>query len=251
MKQHGLKKIVSYPLSVVFCVGFFIVLLLFHVLQWLALQFSTRKTHENIIALLNRTLLGLTPILASTFTERNTLNINTEKQYIVVSNHQSLLDIPLLAWYLRKLSVKFIAKKELGKGIPSVSYNLRNGHNLLIDRKEPRQAVSEIVQYAKTTLKTHKYSVVIFPEGTRSRDGNPKPFATTGVKLLCKSLPDAYILPVTIHNSWKLTPYKKFPLGLFFSLELEYHPPMAINSQPIDTLLTQVEKQITSTLKHS
>ena len=48
-----------------------------------------------------------------------------------------MYDISPIMWYLRKHHVKFVAKKELGKGIPSVSYNLRHGGSILIDRKKP------------------------------------------------------------------------------------------------------------------
>jgi 1-acyl-sn-glycerol-3-phosphate acyltransferase len=45
---------------------------------------------------------------------------------------------------LRDFHCKFVSKKELGKGIPSVSYNLRHGGSALIDRKDPKQAIPEI-----------------------------------------------------------------------------------------------------------
>ena len=53
---------------------------------------------------------------------------------------------------MRKWHPKFISKKELGKGIPSVSYNLKYGGSALIDRKDPKQALPEIkkVKYEKT-----------------------------------------------------------------------------------------------------
>ena len=63
---------------------------------------------------------------------------------IIVTNHQSMYDIPPLIWYLRKYHPKFVSKKELGKGIPSVSFNLRHGGSALIDRKDRRQARAEL-----------------------------------------------------------------------------------------------------------
>ena len=61
--------------------------------------------------------------------------------YIIVCNHQSLYDIPPLIWYLRQIHPKFISKKELGRGIPSVSFNLRHGGSLLIDRAKAKDAL--------------------------------------------------------------------------------------------------------------
>ena len=49
---------------------------------------------------------------------------------------------------MRQFHPKFISKKELGKGIPSVSFNLRHGGSALIDRKNPMQAVEAIRKLA-------------------------------------------------------------------------------------------------------
>ena len=66
------------------------------------------------------------------------------KPIIFVANHQGLFDIIGLAWLLREFHPKFVSKIELGKGIPSVSYNLQHGGSVLIDRKDPRQALPEL-----------------------------------------------------------------------------------------------------------
>jgi 1-acyl-sn-glycerol-3-phosphate acyltransferase len=86
---------------------------------------------------------------------------------IIVANHQSMWDIPPIIWFMRKYHPKFISKIELGKGIPSISYNLKHGGSVLIDRKNPRQAAGEIIKIARY-VSEHNRSVVIFPEGTRS-----------------------------------------------------------------------------------
>jgi 1-acyl-sn-glycerol-3-phosphate acyltransferase len=93
----------------------------------------------------------------------------------------------------------------LGKGIPSVSYNLRHGGSVLIDRKIPNKPY----QLLKDWLNISKYnrSAVIFPEGTRSKTGVPKAFSQTGLKILCKNAPSAYVVPVSINNSWKIVKF--------------------------------------------
>ena len=110
----------------------------------------------------------------------NKHSLSKENNYIFVANHQSLFDIPPLILYLRKYSPKFVAKMELGKGIPSISYNLKYGGAALIDRKDPRQALSALASFSKR-INSNKWSAVIFPEGTRSRTGKPKKFATNGI----------------------------------------------------------------------
>ena len=64
---------------------------------------------------------------------------------IFVPNHQSVYDIPPLIWYLRDYSVRFVGKKELGGGIPSITINLRNNGSVLIDRSRPQDAVPLVV----------------------------------------------------------------------------------------------------------
>ena len=69
------------------------------------------------------------------------LNLTTGKPLIIVANHQSTYDIPPIIWHLKKFHPKFISKKQLGRGIPGVSYNLRNGGSVLIDRSRPKESI--------------------------------------------------------------------------------------------------------------
>src|SRR5690606_23361031 len=114
--------------------------------------------------------------------------IPTGVPLIIVANHQSMYDIIAIIWYMRRFHPKFVSKKELGKGIPSVSFNLRHGGSVLIDRKDPKQAVP-VIKGLGQYIEKHTRSAFIFPEGTRSKNGKPKEFAQTGVKILCKSPP--------------------------------------------------------------
>lgn len=64
------------------------------------------------------------------------------KPIIFVANHQGLFDIIGLAWLLREFHPKFVSKIELGKGIPSVSYNLQHGGSVLIDKKRSATSIA-------------------------------------------------------------------------------------------------------------
>tara|TARA_R110002167_G_scaffold108803_1_gene277695 strand:+ start:1876 stop:2298 length:423 start_codon:yes stop_codon:yes gene_type:complete len=133
---------------------------------------------------------------------------------------------------------------ELGKGIPSVSYNLRHGGSVLIDRKDSKQALGEVIKLGKY-IEKFKRSAVIFPEGTRSRDGHPKPFKTTGLKLLMKNAPSALVVPISINNSWKMLRYGKFPNGIGNHITFTIHPPIEIIGD-LDDILIAVEKAVVS-----
>lgn len=164
-------------------------------------------------------------LLGTRFTFLNPHVIPQDRPLIIVTNHQSMYDIPPIIWYMRKHHPKFVSKKELGKGIPSVSFNLRHGGSALIDRKDGAQALTEIAKLGQYIEKYNR-SAVIFPEGTRSRDGNPKPFKPAGLKTLLKSAPSAWIVPISINNSWKLVKFGKFPMGLGAHLKFEVHKPI-------------------------
>ena len=183
-------------------------------------------------------------LLGNSYTYINTYKIENSLPVIIVSNHQSMADIPPIMWYFRKHHVKFVSKKELGKGIPSVSYNLRHGGSVLIERKNPRQAIIAIRNFSDY-IESNNRAAVIFPEGTRSRDGKPKPFQTKGLETLIKYIPSAVIVPVTINNSWETLRYGKFPMGIGNHLTFKAHKPVkAIDFNSTEALLSYIETTI-------
>jgi 1-acyl-sn-glycerol-3-phosphate acyltransferase len=89
-------------------------------------------------------------------------------QFMILSNHQSLADIPILAYVFSGNSVGFVAKRELRRGFPSVSIALRRGKHALIDRKgDFATARKELIKLARDAREG--VCPVVFPEGTRSR----------------------------------------------------------------------------------
>ncbi|GGD87748.1 hypothetical protein GCM10011412_26920 [Maribacter cobaltidurans] len=155
-----------------------------------------------------------------------------------------MYDIPPIIWYMRKHHPKFVSKKELGKGIPSVSYNLRHGGSVLIDRKDAKGSIMEIGKLG-TYIEKYSRTAVIFPEGTRSRDGHPRPFKPMGLKMLMKKAPSALIVPISINNSWKLVQYGKFPMGLGTKVSFDVHEPFE-NDGDFDGLLAKAEAAVVS-----
>ncbi|MGY3791832.1 lysophospholipid acyltransferase family protein [uncultured Aquimarina sp.] len=244
----ALKRIVSYPLSVVFYLFFGLTLLVFQPLQWLGLKLGGAKGHRGVVNLMNLCLLRCLHFLGVTFSFKNIHKLPEDRSLIIVSNHQSMFDIPLISWYLRRHKPKFISKIELGKGIPSISFNLKYGGHALIDRKNAKQSIPEISRFGKTIAK-NKFAAVIFPEGTRSRTGEPKEFASTGLKILFKNAPDALVVPVTINNSWRLVEHGNFPMGIGLHLTLEVKEPVAEEGLTKEEILDITEKRVISTIK--
>ena len=238
-----IKKILSYPLSVLFYLFFGLTLVMFHPLQWIAVRIGPRA-HRRMVNLMNLCLLGCLMILGVRFSYRNKQNLPKDKEKIIVSNHQSMFDIPLIIWFMRAHKTKFISKIELGKGIPSISFNLRHGGNALIDRKNPKQSIPELTRFAKFVAE-NKFAAVIFPEGTRSRTGKPKKFAETGLKILFKHAPEALVVPVTINNSWKLVRFGNFPMGVGIHLTLDVHEPLPVDRKNVAEVIATAEERVT------
>ena len=148
-----------------------------------------------------------------------------------------------MIYYLRKYHAKFISKVELTKGIPSISFNLRHGGGANIDRKDPRQSITELVKFA-TRMKENRWGAVIFPEGTRSKDGKVKPFQSAGVATLLKKCPDALLVPVAITDSWKMIQYGLYPLNTFTPMTWEVLEPIEPNTGSVDELVKLAEDRI-------
>jgi 1-acyl-sn-glycerol-3-phosphate acyltransferase len=241
-------KIISYILSSIFALVFFSLLFIFHPLQWIGLNIFGYKGHKFVVDIMNWFLTKSLFILGIFVSVENNQNLPKNTTLIFVSNHQGVFDIPPIIWAFRKYHPKFVSKKELGKGIPSISFNLRHGGAALIDRKDSKQAISTLGNFSKKINK-NKWSAVIFPEGTRSRNGEPKKFATNGLKMLAKYNKEGYIVPLTINNSWKVFKYGKFPLGVGSPISIITHQPIKIDSLPFDELILQTEKVIKEHIK--
>ncbi len=243
-----MQKLLSYPLSVIYYLCFGLCLVLFHPIQWICLNVFGYQVHKKSVDYLNFLLLLCTNLVGTTYTFTNRESIPKNVPLIFVSNHQSMYDIIAMIWYLRDFHAKFVSKAELGKGIPSVSYNLRHGGSVLIDRKDPKQAIP-IIKGLGEYIDKNTRSAVIFPEGTRSKDGKPKEFAQTGLKILCKNAPSAFVVPITINNSWKMVKFGFFPVGLGNHLTFTVHKPISVNETSFEELFIQTETAIIQAIK--
>lgn len=243
-----MSKIISYPINIVFFIFFIILMLVFHPIQWFCFNVLGYEGHKKSVDYLNLLILRCTHLLGTRYSVTFEENLPEGVPIIFVSNHQSMFDVPSIIWNLRAYHPKFVSKKELGKGIPSISYNLRHGGSVLIDRSDAKQALMAIKGLGQYITK-YKRSAVIFPEGTRSKNGKPKRFSENGVKMLCKYAPDAWVVPITINNSWKITPYGNFPLGLGAHVKVAVHKPIRLRDSDFDTLFQETERVIKAAIE--
>ncbi len=127
---------------------------------------------------------------------RGSEHVDAEASYVVMSNHQSHYDIPVLFQAL-PLSLRMVAKAELFK-IPVWSEAMRVAGFIAIDRSRGREAMRTLLE-AGERLKREHTSLWIAPEGTRSRDGTLGDFKKGGFRLAqATELP---ILPVSIQGT--------------------------------------------------
>jgi len=238
-----MRKFFGYILTPLAITAFFLVLVIFQPLQWVSYKVFGYKAHKRIVDVLNLCLLRTFYIAGNRVVFINRQNLPIGRPIVFISNHQSLCDIPPLIYYLRKYHAKFISKIELTKGIPSISYNLKYGGGANIDRNDPRQSFAEIAKLG-SRMKENKWSAVIFPEGTRSKDGQVKPFQAGGIATILKKCPDALLVPIAINNSWKMVRYGLYPLNTFIKMTWEVLEPIEPNKRPAEELVKEVEDRI-------
>ncbi|SEM02415.1 1-acyl-sn-glycerol-3-phosphate acyltransferase [bacterium A37T11] len=241
--MKSLRKFLGYLLSPIHYLFFSLVLVIFHPIQWICLKWGGYKAHKRSVEWLNHCLIATYYLLGNRVRFINKQPLPTGRSIIFIANHQSMYDISPLIYFLRKYEGKFISKIELAKGIPSISFNLRHGGAANIDRKDPKQSISEILKLAQKMKALH-WSVFIFPEGTRSKTGGLKPFAVGGIATILKKVPDALVVPVVINNSWQMVRYGSYPLNTFTSMRWEVLPAIEPAGRPADEVVAEAEAAI-------
>ncbi|NQV30792.1 MAG: 1-acyl-sn-glycerol-3-phosphate acyltransferase [Candidatus Marinimicrobia bacterium] len=126
-------------------------------------------------------------------------NIDTNKQYIFISNHTSAFDIPAFYWGIPNKQ-GMLAKKQL-KYVPFFGWAMWAAGHYFVDRHNHRKALAIMDQVAVLMSKDKSHSLVIFAEGTRSLDGQLQPFKKGAFVLsLDTGIP---IVPVIINGAFK------------------------------------------------
>jgi 1-acyl-sn-glycerol-3-phosphate acyltransferase len=147
-------------------------------------------------------------------------NISSDGAYIFVTNHASMFDIPAIMSVLPRVRIMF--KKELSY-VPLWGWALRWGHHIMVDRAKGSEAVKSLDRAAEA-IKSGG-SVILFAEGTRTRDGKLLPFKRGAFSLAAKSgIP---IVPIAINGSFKILPKN--------SLDIRPSPIELVMEKPIDT----------------
>lgn len=191
--------------------GLLAVLLIFELRVRLAWCLAPRRRFAGLSRLQHRGLRSLLAV-AKTYggfriRRDSRLRQPLPERFLLLANHQSLVDIPVLVYAFPRHNVRFVAKKELGRRIPAISFTLRNAGHALIDRQGNfRQNQTELVKLARLSSR-EAVCPAVFPEGTRSRNGKVQAFHTAAVRTLqaYNPLPS---LSVAVDGGWRVARLK-------------------------------------------
>lgn len=241
------SRLLGWCITIPYTVMFVLILVAFHPPQLVAMLFGARA-QKFVLDLMNLALIWNIRILTgASFRYIGTPNFPPTRSIVIVSNHQSMYDIPMIMWACRSRELGFIAKKELGRWIPSISLALRRLGSVLIDRKDGKGSIRAIAAFGEAKERA-KQVAAIFPEGTRARDGVPRDFKPSGFFALVRAMPSALIQPVAIRGNWELLRYNFLPVPWGTRIEIEFLEPIEPFAYPADLLLEEVQKRIKSSV---
>lgn len=175
-------------------------------------------------------------------------NIETGQQYIFMVNHQSNIDIPVLIQSLPEFQLRWIAKKEL-LWVPLFGWAMWASKHITVDRANPSAALKSL-ERAKERIAAG-ISIVVFPEGTRSRDGRLLRFKKGGFLLAVQTR--TQIVPVTINGSANVLPAGGWRLRSG-TIEVFIDQPVAVEGDragKLRALTAQVRETIAARLQPS
>lgn len=156
--------------------------------------------------------------------------IDKKTSYVFMGNHLSAIDGPLLLMLIPQ-SIRVILKKEAFR-IPIIGQAMKTVGFIPVDRKGLRGGKKSIDR-ATRMIKEKGFSFLIFPEGTRSRDGNLQLFKRGGFFLALNS--QVPVVPVSIQGTFELMPKKSFFIKKG-KVRIVFHPAVSVREYDRDTL---------------
>ncbi len=160
-------------------------------------------TAHNIARIWAKCILALSNIKVSV---KGLSNLKPGRSYIYMPNHMSNFDIPVLQAYL-PVQFRWLAKAELYK-IPIFGYAMKRAGYISIDRFNRKSAIESLNKAAK--IIRDGVSIIIFPEGTRSRTNKIQPFKKGGFFLAVDS--GVPIIPIIIRGTERIMPKKQMSI---------------------------------------
>ena len=149
-------------------------------------------------------------------------HVKAGQVYVIVSNHQSMADIPVISFL--RVDNKWLGKAELFR-FPVLGWMLRMAGDVPIDRSSRRVGAKAMLQCARYLRQ--RCSVVFFPEGTRSRDGRVLPFNEGPFHLAVRE--QVPILPLVVEGSGNALPRNSWIFGKAQDIHLRILEPVSVD----------------------
>ena len=241
-----MQAVLSWIGTALFLPLFGAILLVFDAAQRVARLFGQRP-QEYVAGALQVALVAAFRVCGTRLLVERAAGFRPHTSYVVIANHQSMFDIALIGALLFWNFPKYVSKRELGRWIPSVSYNLRRGGHVLIDRGDAAGAVAAIRALGERLR--DGVSAVIFPEGTRARRGELGAFRRTGTVALLDAAPDVPVVALAIDESWRLFARNMLPVPWGVRVHVHIGEPIARRAgEDVDSVLARAREEIAGTL---
>jgi 1-acyl-sn-glycerol-3-phosphate acyltransferase len=237
----------SWITSILFLPVFGLTLVVFDVAQRIAHLFGQRA-QEYVAGALQTALVWDFGICGTRLAVERDPEVRPWMSYLIISNHQSMFDIAIIGTLFFSNFPKYVSKRSLGKWIPSVSYNLREGGHVLIDRSDAPSAVAAIRELGQR-VRNGRASGCIFPESTRARTGELGKFRVGGSLALLEEAAETPIVPVVIDESWKVYSHNCLPVPWGTRVRVHIGAPIARTpGEDRAALMERVRSEMVTTL---
>jgi 1-acyl-sn-glycerol-3-phosphate acyltransferase len=240
-KAHGISYYLSYLRSLLFTN----LLIYFYTavcgtLSLFASLFDSRGRWQHAFARLWSRLILTTSGIRTRV--EGVQNLAPRKTAIYCANHQSAMDIPILFVNL-PVQFRFVAKRSLFK-MPFLGWHLKRSGHIPVDRERPREAMRSLDEAAEKIRAGS--SVMLFPEGHRSRDGTIGPFKSGSFYLAIQS--GVPVVPITLNGTRAVLKPDTYHVRAG-QTEMIVHPPIPtskLTRQDVEALSGKVRAQIIS-----
>jgi len=202
---------------------FFIISIPMFFIEWIVGKFNPNAKSISSLRIVQLTFKIILFLCGTKITVIGWENVPKDEPALFVGNHRSIFDV-VIAYSMMPGLTGFVSKKEMNK-IPIVRVWMRYLHCLFLDRDNIKEGLKTILKGIEI-IKKDKISISIFPEGTRNRDDDVKPFKEGSFKFAEKS--GCKIIPMVQNNTESIFE-KQFPRIKRAHTIIEFCKPILMN----------------------
>ncbi|HYI03149.1 lysophospholipid acyltransferase family protein [Hyalangium sp.] len=203
-------------------------LVVFIPLALLALPLDRRQRVHDVCSIL--WARGILALVGARLVVRGAEHVSRDERYVIVANHQSLLDAMAVVAALQPLTpIRMVARRGAFR-IPIMGWGMRLFGHISVDPRSMRASLPGLQQAQQGVAR--RWSTVFFPEGTRSADGKMRPFHNSAFHIAARAR--VRVLPVTLSGSFELYPRHLHVVARSGEIHVIIHPPMGPLEQTHD-----------------